>query len=183
MNLSFMEYTFKAAETAIYPNAGKDLTYPCLGLKGEIGEVCEHLKKTIRDDEGVFSEVRLRSLNKELGDVAWYMAALVRTLPGDESISVKLARPAGQGVTPSEHPELLPAIAQTDKLAYYATQCSPNVLADDRSIGSLVCVCYVHWRNVCLSLGFDPSTVLADNLVKLLDRKERGVIKGSGDER
>ena len=69
-------YQDKADETAIYPNKGDNLYYPALGLAGEAGEVCEKVKKIMRDKGGVLSEADALELSKELGDVLWYVAAL-----------------------------------------------------------------------------------------------------------
>ena len=69
-------YQDKADETAIYPNKGDNLYYPALGLAGEAGEVCEKVKKIMRDKGGVLSEADSLELSKELGDVLWYVSAL-----------------------------------------------------------------------------------------------------------
>jgi NTP pyrophosphatase (non-canonical NTP hydrolase) len=69
-------YQDKADETAIYPNKGDNLYYPALGLAGEAGEVCEKVKKIMRDKGGVLSEADAIELSKELGDVLWYLSAL-----------------------------------------------------------------------------------------------------------
>ncbi|MFP4598305.1 MAG: nucleoside triphosphate pyrophosphohydrolase family protein [Persicimonas sp.] len=77
-DISFDEYQKLAGRTAMYP--GRDepalAPYPALGLAGEAGEVCEHIKKAIRDDGGEITDERRRALRKELGDVLWYVAAL-----------------------------------------------------------------------------------------------------------
>lgn len=77
-DFSFDEYQRLAARTAVYPGREKDslATYPALGLAGEAGEVCEHVKKTVRDDDATLTDDRRRALRKELGDVLWYVAAL-----------------------------------------------------------------------------------------------------------
>lgn len=51
-------------------------TYAGLGLAGEMGKVCEKLKKIIRDHGGRVDAERLVALKKELGDVLWCLAAL-----------------------------------------------------------------------------------------------------------
>ena len=66
--------------TAIYPNKGTNLYYPALGLAGESGEVCEKIKKIMRDDEGVITPEKRDELTKELGDVLWYVSALATEL-------------------------------------------------------------------------------------------------------
>ncbi len=109
--LSFDEYQRRSAETAVYPEAGRNLAYPTLGLAGETGEVAEKVKKVLRDHGGTVSEETRAALRKELGDVLWYVAAL------------------------------------------------------------------------CRELRLDLGDVAAANLEKLFSRKERGVLRGSGDER
>ena len=75
--LTFSDYQERAFSTAVYPGRGEgNFTYPALGLAGETGEVCEKLKKAVRDDGGVVSPARKALLAKELGDVLWYVAAL-----------------------------------------------------------------------------------------------------------
>lgn len=75
--LDFSTYQKTAMTTAVYPGRGEgNFTYPALGLAGETGEVCEKLKKVIRDNGGVVSDDRRALIAKELGDVLWYIAAL-----------------------------------------------------------------------------------------------------------
>jgi NTP pyrophosphatase (non-canonical NTP hydrolase) len=105
------DYQRSSRATAVYPDAGDNLTYPALGLCGEAGEVAEKVKKAIRDDGGVLTDERRAALAAELGDVLWYVAQL-------------------------------------------ATE------AD-------------------LDLG----AIAEDNLSKLVSRRERGVLQGSGDSR
>ena len=69
-------YQDKSEMTAVYPNKGDNLYYPALGLAGEAGEVCEKIKKIMRDKGGVISEEDSIELSKELGDVLWYVSAL-----------------------------------------------------------------------------------------------------------
>ena len=62
--MTFNDYQALAKTTAIYPEHAK-ITYPALGLAGEVGEVCEKIKKHIRDGKILDKE----ELKKELGDV------------------------------------------------------------------------------------------------------------------
>jgi NTP pyrophosphatase (non-canonical NTP hydrolase) len=105
------DYQHDSRATAVYPDAGHNLTYPALGLCGEAGECAEKVKKAIRDDGGVLSEERRAALGAELGDVLWYVAQL-------------------------------------------ATEA-----------------------------GLDLDEVAEENLAKLVSRRERGVLQGSGDAR
>jgi NTP pyrophosphatase (non-canonical NTP hydrolase) len=106
--ITFHGYEVAAAATAMYP---KDTSYPFLGLCGEAGEVAELAKKTIRDNNGIWTEDRRQLLKKELGDVLWYLAAIAR------------------------------------------------------------------------DNGFTLDEIAQSNIDKLLSRKERGVLQGSGDNR
>lgn len=69
--MDFKTYQQGARETAIYPGQYK-VVYPALGLSGEAGEVCEKVKKSIRDGK----EIDIDAMTKELGDVLWYLAAI-----------------------------------------------------------------------------------------------------------
>ena len=104
-------YQDAAEATAVYPDKGDNMYYPALGLAGEAGEVCEKIKKIMRDQKGHFTEDNLEQISKELGDVLWYVAMLAVEF------------------------------------------------------------------NIALS------SVAEDNLAKLQDRMDRGVLKGSGDNR
>ena len=69
--MTFEEYQIEARTTVIYPE-GYEIVYPVLGLCGEAGEVAEKVKRMIRDD--VVSEKVKEEVQKELGDVLWYLA-------------------------------------------------------------------------------------------------------------
>lgn len=71
--MEFNEYQKQALSTAIYPEG---FSYPALGLAGETGEVCEKIKKIIRDKQGIITFPDRREIMLELGDVLWYIAAL-----------------------------------------------------------------------------------------------------------
>lgn len=79
--ITFDDYQKRAFTTAVYPGRGEgNWTYAGLGLAGETGEICEKLKKAIRDDGGVITPERKAALKRELGDVLWYLAALCTEL-------------------------------------------------------------------------------------------------------
>jgi NTP pyrophosphatase (non-canonical NTP hydrolase) len=73
------DYQHQSRRTAEYPRDAW-LAYPALGLAGEAGEVAEHAKKAIRDDDGTVSDERRAAMAKELGDVLWYVAQLATEL-------------------------------------------------------------------------------------------------------
>ena len=104
-------YQDAAESTAIYPDKGDNMYYPALGLAGESGEVCEKIKKIMRDQKGHFTEDDVEEISKELGDVLWYVAM------------------------------------------------------------------------VATEFNISLASIAEDNMIKLKDRQERGVLGGSGDNR
>ena len=80
--MELSEYQARSRATAQYPR-GAWLSYPALGLAGEAGEVAEHAKKAIRDDEGSITPERRAAMAKELGDVLWYVAQIATELDLD----------------------------------------------------------------------------------------------------
>ncbi len=68
------KYQKLARKTANYPNAGKNLTYPTIGLCGECGEVADKVKKIFRDCDNKVSSKNREAIGKELGDVLWYLS-------------------------------------------------------------------------------------------------------------
>lgn len=51
-----------------------------LGLTGEAGETGDKIKKLIRDQNGELSKNDKLEIEKELGDVLWYVATIARYL-------------------------------------------------------------------------------------------------------
>ncbi len=71
------DYQNRANETAIYPEG---LNYPILGLAGEAGELCNKYKKILRDKGGEAALLDINEMEKELGDVLWYVAQIATEL-------------------------------------------------------------------------------------------------------
>lgn len=74
--MNFNDYQKQAKKTAVYPNKGKNYIYPVLGLVGEAGEVAEKFKKIIRDNDGKIDSEKKAEIEKELGDVLWYISQI-----------------------------------------------------------------------------------------------------------
>lgn len=55
------------------------LLYAACGAAGEVGELCNQIKKVLRDDGGIPSDVRKEKLGGELGGVFWYTNAALPT--------------------------------------------------------------------------------------------------------
>lgn len=75
--MGFSEYQKQSQKTALYPNHGHSFIYPTLRVAGEAGEVVEKIKKAIREDGGKITAERKKALQKEMGDLLWYLAQLV----------------------------------------------------------------------------------------------------------
>jgi len=74
------DYQKAAKTTAVYTSADQQLVCTVLGLNGEAGEVAEKIKKVIRDKNSVIDDGDRKEIQKELGDVLWYLAVLSDTL-------------------------------------------------------------------------------------------------------
>lgn len=82
---SFSAYQSNATRTAVYPGSGdvtssEGLSYATLGLVGEAGEIANKVKKIIRDNDGVITDMAREDIAAELGDVLWYVSALATQL-------------------------------------------------------------------------------------------------------
>ncbi|UOF78511.1 ntP-ppase [Caudoviricetes sp.] len=74
------QYQKDAITMAVYPYLGANFVYPALGLAGEAGEVCEKVKKIMRDKEGRLSEDDRKAIAIELGDAQWYLSAMAKEI-------------------------------------------------------------------------------------------------------
>jgi len=76
---TFDGYQAFTPTVAVYPDKDTGskgaLAYCALGLAGEAGETVDKIKKYIRDDK-----LDLVGIEKELGDVMWYVAQLANEL-------------------------------------------------------------------------------------------------------
>ncbi len=80
--MDFDEYEKLAAKTAHFDDRTEEykLMYLALGVAGEAGEVAEKIKKIMRNDHGVVSKEKREEVQKEIGDVLWYLSQLSRQL-------------------------------------------------------------------------------------------------------
>lgn len=80
--MDFTEYQVRASQTAIYPNQQSfaGLMYCSLGLAGEVGELCNKIKKIYRDYSCTIPAEAFNDLEKEIGDCQWYLAQICNEL-------------------------------------------------------------------------------------------------------
>jgi len=72
--MTFEEYQSEAVKTMgqHWKDFDTGLAYGGLGLAGEAGEVCEHIKKYVNKSR----ELNRDEVKKEIGDVLWYLASI-----------------------------------------------------------------------------------------------------------
>jgi len=72
--MTFDTYQLEAAKTMgkHWDDFDTGLAYGALGLAGESGEVCEHVKKYVNKSR----ELNRDEVKKEIGDVLWYLASI-----------------------------------------------------------------------------------------------------------
>jgi len=164
------EYQLKCAETAVYRENAKLITiYPVLGLIGEIGEMVEKLKTD--------GSVDRKEVRKEIGDVFWYCAISLADM--GEILFID------KTMTDRQIMDFHLPVDGACKLAelykkYLRDGNEEKKLEMIKVIGKIMMVTIYFCENV-LEVNF--GTIMEENLAKLKDRKDRGMIKGSGDNR
>lgn len=183
--MTLNEYQTNAHTFATYPEMyAKE--YLSLGIIGESGEVCDKVKKLIRD-KGIFPfseqeelkishEDRVGIIN-ELGDVCWYISEFCYN---DNTALGKFAHGNAQD-------EIQDDIPYEETFNIYNLSKSLSL-----GINNLVADNKFHLLNdevlpvvaaIANRLNYTLDEVLVMNLDKLTSRKERGVLNGSGDNR
>lgn len=88
--MDFKEYQKKSVETVVDLGERDNLIHFTFGLAGEVGEVTERIKKVHRDKDFKFDEDDYKYLEKEIGDILWYVSQLATALNLSlEEIAVK----------------------------------------------------------------------------------------------
>lgn len=173
--MTFGEYQKQAIKCAQYPNKGKNITYPLLGLIGETGEVAEKIKKMIRDDNGILTDDRRAAISKELGDVLWYTQA------------VSFEKRICPAICLKQNPHSISGFENNlfdlqEYVYFLAKECRAVACSGDSVYHSIVCIIECVNR-LALSIDMSLNTIAQENLDKLFSRLERGTIKGDGDNR
>lgn len=79
--MTFEEYQKQAIKTNLAnKDEFKELMQQVLGLADEAGEVQSIFKKWIRDDAADFAKLDKARVEKEMGDVLWYIAVIAHDL-------------------------------------------------------------------------------------------------------
>lgn len=78
--MTFDDYQSQSKGTTKYSDFIPPWVYLALGLAGESGEVVDKLKKVARNNDGIFTDEAKAEIEKELGDVLWYVSQLCEEL-------------------------------------------------------------------------------------------------------
>lgn len=79
-DISFQEFQNLAAKYIPTVECVPDLAYAVMSLCGEAGEVAEKVKRIYRGDESTKAITYNDTIEKELGDVLWCLAAVCTAL-------------------------------------------------------------------------------------------------------
>lgn len=97
--MTFNEYQKIAITTDTRQGKTSTLTDPmfldkAFGLVGESGEFAEKLKKIYRDKDGLLTNEDKQEMVKELGDVLWYLSAVLYYLevPFEDAAALNLEK-------------------------------------------------------------------------------------------
>ena len=184
---AYNEYQKKAITTKIYDDSVA-IPYIVLGIVGEAGELFEKIQE---DLENMGSPVEL--LEKEIGDVAWYLAGFcaetgykLGNIGKFKDINLK-GRVGIEDITTSLIIQSA-AIAEISKKAlrddldYIAEQHSLPAVKMQKALIATANLLEV-LEATCFFYGVELMDIMQQNIDKLASRAKRGVIKGSGDER
>lgn len=167
---SFEQYSAESRKTAIYPDMGNNLWYPCLGLIEEMDE-----RATCNHDQRPY----------ESGDVAWYIAQICWELNFDlNDIAIEAKQGMEAWMDRWDRAYISDGfIAKTAKKWH---RDGPTAQRKD----DFRMICEYCWLDSVFSddyypdLGFpDVWSILSANIAKLQDRQERGALGGDGDKR
>lgn len=176
----FQSYIEATRETAVYPGAGtgnaEELMYLALGLGGE---VCEELITEVHNMKN------LSNMFKELGDCSYYLFRLSDALDIEIQMKKDFVMPIESILVQklSSNSGIVMNIikkVQRDGLNLKKTNMeSTQRYKLRKALQELLDLL----SGMCGFYGRDYLEVLSENTEKLLDRKRRGVLQGSGDTR
>lgn len=184
MTIQWNDYQQQALSTAIYP-LKRELEYTVLGLCSEVGEV--GIAYTRGKGLWGFTQEMTNDLLKEVGDVYWYCAAVA------DALNTPLQH-IWDNFTDAVHPSrsrgltILQVVGCSSEMAGVvkkAIRDNDGFLPDAGAeiIRYRLGETLVLLDHLVRYFGSTPEAVMSGNLNKLADRKQRGVLQGSGDLR
>ena len=184
--MDFNDYQQQALTTAIYP-VDREVDYTIIGLGSEIGELAEVYAASKKSFYGTFkTEKDTKEALSELGDVLWYVAATA------DALNLQLDWVTKQATTPVHHVskgltlvDMVVAHGKIQGILKKSIRDNGGFLSTvhEELIATELCHIWNHSAQFIYLLGGTLDGVLAANLNKLADRKSRGVLQGSGNNR
>jgi NTP pyrophosphatase (non-canonical NTP hydrolase) len=182
--VNWNEYQQQALTTAFYPLT-RELEYTVLGLGSEVGELGEAYAAG-KQGWG-YTQDQVANLLKEAGDCYWYLAAVadalnvpLQTIRDNYASGVTIGTSRGltvlQIVARASHMQGVVKKAIRDNDGFLSE-------AGAEQIKSCIGASLILLGALVVFYGSTPEAVTAKNLNKLADRKQRGVLQGSGDNR
>jgi NTP pyrophosphatase (non-canonical NTP hydrolase) len=166
--LTFNEYQERARATAVYPTELGEI-YTTLGLFGEIGEIAQLVKRTLRDGETLNRE----RLADEIGDCLWYLAMyLFEAQARMPEASYYLSSDFTDDDLPHDVSSLMCWTVEM------ISSCE-GTIEEEYAHESILAALNTLARHTPYTL----EAIARRNLDKLADRANRGVLRGEGDER
>ena len=186
--MNWNEYQQGALSTAIYP-LKRELEYTVLGLCSEVGEVGEAYAAG-KQGWG-YSGDEIKALKKEIGDCFWYVAAVA------DALDLTLAEIANYGETlglpavvasKSRGLTVLAIVKESSEMAGVvkkAIRDNEGFVSTEARVKLVQSLYRTVWLldGLCEHFYTSRHVVMVENLNKLADRKSRGVLQGSGDNR
>ncbi len=156
--------------------AERDYTVMTLGFAGETGEVAEALLAGATTPDG---PDRLM-LTKELGDVSYYWARIVRAFGLSEA---RCAERAMRYAPTARENAMLHLCARVGRVTELMKKRVRDDTLDAAVLEGALGDALGAWLAVCAQAGIGPAEALVLNQRKVNDRHARGVVRGSGDNR
>lgn len=184
--ITWDEYQQQALTTAIYP-LSRELDYTILGLCSEVGEIGEAYDAWEIDDMGEEAPATYLNLLSEIGDNFWYCAAVADALKLPLSFVANATSPDGPAFL-STDAHIRAITTEVSKLAGILKKSirdNDGFLSDAAQTKIVEHLSRTLWLldRLCRRFGTSHTAVMNKNLNKLADRKQRGVLQGSGDNR
>lgn len=190
--MNLCEYQEKARSTEIYLEI-KDskMIYPALGIVGECGEVAEKIKKLIRDDGWNMTEDRKTAIAKELGDCCWYLANICCDTGHSLSMVYKMR---GASTLHKIRGLIFPRlvlymnrqaiiIATILEEWFYKYDCWPREIERYTKLPNSMSHLITCIEEIAFRCDFTLEDICDINLEKLSVRKDKGTLRGEGDNR
>lgn len=164
--MNWREYQTNAITTATHDTKEKALTCFLFGLLGEWSELEDKINSGSKDD----------LIKKELGDYVWYLANYAHRM------GITVIKPEYISFSVYEPWKVIAEFQEKNKKWYRDKNWELDE-ADMQTVHKYMSLLYGFFLEMCKARAYNPSDIFAMNIEKLFDRKKRGVISGSGDER